>query len=383
MPTILRALYAFIFASVAIEYVFLPYAFTEKGLSPADIGLLFTGRTMVVIVLQPKLSQLADRLQRPHTMLKIAVGAQFLGAVALSYAAGFAGIAAVVWVQACFRAPIVPVIDSTTVRAVGAARFGNVRLWGSLGFGACAAGVGRLAGELDYEGAGELALLLYVAVTAIAAIAALPLPRERRGLARTPAKAHGLYGRSFLLFIVWNSLHWMAIAAYNTFFSLYTKELELPADVPGDAMGVAILGEALAFWWAPRLFARSGAAPWVIGGLAVSIVRWWLTGSVTDPRALVALQALHFFTFGLWYAAAIERIGAYAGEDLRATFQGVFSAGVLALGSTLGSLGGGWLMELAGGATLFRVAALCDVAALLIALAAWSHWAGERVTTDD
>ncbi len=375
MPTILRALYAFLFASVAIEYVFLPYYFTSQGLSPADIGLLFTGRTVMVILFQPKLSQLADRLQRPHTILKIAVGAQFLGAVALGQVQGFFGIAAVVWAQACFRAPIVPVIDSTTVRAVGAARFGNVRLWGSLGFGATAAAVGRLAGELDYDGAGELALLVYVVITAAAALAALPLPRERRSLARTPAKAHGLYGVSFLLFILWNSLHWMAIAAYNTFFSLYTKELGLPADVPGDAMGIAILGEALAFWWAPRLFSRFGAAPWVIAGIGVSIVRWWLTGTVSAPGVLVALQVLHFFTFGLWYAAAIDRIGAFAGEDLRATFQGVFSAGVLALGSMVGSLGGGWLMELAGGEALFQVAALCDAVALVVALGAWSHWA--------
>ncbi|MEL6544195.1 MAG: MFS transporter, partial [Myxococcota bacterium] len=218
MATTLRILYAFVFAAVAIEYVFLPYAFTARGLSPADIGLLFTGRTLVVVLLQPKLSELADRLQRHHSILKIAVCAQFLGAAALGFAPEFWSIAAVIWAQACFRAPIVPVIDSTTVRAVGPARYGNIRLWGSLGFGVCAALVGRLASDLNYDLAGELSLSLYIAVTAVGALSALALPHERRKPVERTEGPRGLYSRAFVVFIAWNSLHWMAIAAYNTFF---------------------------------------------------------------------------------------------------------------------------------------------------------------------
>ncbi|MEL6546544.1 MAG: MFS transporter, partial [Myxococcota bacterium] len=146
-----------------------------------------------------------------------------------------------------------------------------------------------------------------------------------------------------------------------------------------DAMGVAILGEALAFYLAPRLFSRSGAAPWVLGSLAISALRWWLTATVSDPGWLVLLQGLHFFTFGVWYAAAIDRIGAFAGDELRATYQGVFSAGVLALGSTLGTYASGWLMEFAGGSAVFGAAAVCDLVALVVAASSWRLWATSEI----
>ncbi|MEM6732969.1 MAG: MFS transporter, partial [Myxococcota bacterium] len=172
-----------------------------------------------------------------------------------------------------------------------------------------------------------------------------------------------------------NALHWMAISVYNGFFSLHTKALGLASDVPGDAMGIAILGEAAAFWFAPRLFQRYGSAPWVVAAILISALRWWLTAHTEDGATIVWLQLLHFFSFGVWYAAAIDRLGVFAGPEHRATYQGVFSAGVLSLGAIVGFLGGGWLLDVAGGAVLFRVAAGCDLLAAGVALAAWRVWA--------
>ncbi|MEO1170474.1 MAG: MFS transporter [Myxococcota bacterium] len=374
MSTVLRLVYGFYFAAVAVEYVFLPFFFTRHGLSAADIGVLFTGRVVMVTVLQPRLSALADQLGRPHALLKIALTAQFAGATLLGFGSSFAEFAAVVWIQAAFRAPVIPVMDSTTVRLAGADGYGRIRAMGSIGFGVCATALGQLSVGLDYETTGELAILVYPVITACAGIATLLLPQERDSGPSESAAVEGLLHGAFVMFITWNALHWTAIAAYNTFFSLYTKELGLSPAVPGIAMGVSIVGEAAAFVIARRLFRRGHVGAWVVAALAVSSLRWVLTAWTRDPVLLVSLQCLHFFSFGLWYAAAIDRIGVFAPPEHRATFQGVFSAGVLSLGSIAGSLGGGWLFESVSGSGLFLVAAGIEGAALLLALASWRSW---------
>lgn len=374
MATILRLIFGFYFASVAIEYVFLPYFFAARGLSPASIGVLFTGRVVVVLLFQMKLASLADQLGRPHLILRVAMLAQFGGAVALIFANSFVSLASIFWLQAILRAPIVPVIDATTVRSVGSKRYATIRVLGSLGFGLCAALLGRASVHLDYDQTGELASLIYPALTALASVATLALPRETGPFPERRERADGLWRSAYVVFILWNALHWVSVASYNTFFSLHVKQLGLRPSVSGDAMGVAIAGEILAFLLAPALFRGGHASHWAMVALVLSAARWLLTAWVTEPGLLIMIQALHLFSFGVWYAAAIEQLGHFAGSRHRATYQGVFSAGVLALGSIVGSLGGGYLLELAGGTWLFTAAAGVDLLALGVALVFWRAW---------
>ncbi|MEM6531162.1 MAG: MFS transporter [Myxococcota bacterium] len=374
MAAVLSLIYAFYFASVAVEYVFLPYFFTSHGLSAADIGFLLTGRVIAVTLLQPRVSALADELGRPHLILKLALVAQFIGALALGYATSFAGFAAVIWIQAAFRAPIIPVMDSTTVRLAAADGYGRIRASGSLGFGVCAAVLGQLSGGFDFAETGDIAIRVYPAIAGLAAVTTLFLPRDSGREKQEHQRVSGFLRGGFLLFIVWNAMHWTAIAAYNTFFSLYTKELELSPQVPGLAMGIAIVGEAAAFVLAPRIFRYGSSSVWVLVSIGASSLRWVLTAWTEEPALLIALQALHFFSFGLWYAAAIDRIGVFAKPEQRATYQGVFSAGVLSFGSITGSLGGGWLFESVSGSGMFLAAGVIEAAALTMALACWRSW---------
>ncbi|MEL6758877.1 MAG: MFS transporter [Myxococcota bacterium] len=380
---LLALLYASHFGSVAVEYVFLPYAFIARGLTVSQVGSLVAVRTVALIALQPSLAGATDRSGRPFQALRIVFAAQFAGALALLAVDGFAAILSVVLVQACFRAPLIPVIDASTVREVGIERYGQIRVWGSLGFGICAALLGTLSRSLSYDQTGEIALKAYAGITAASAVCAWLLrdPPTPSGEPRPSSRPR--LGLAFAVFVAWNALHWAPIASYNALFSLHTKALGLDPSVPGYAMGVAIAGETVAFLGAPFLFRRGGSARWAVLAVAFSSLRWLICALTDRTGLLIGIQVLHFFGFGLWYAAAISRLAAFADLDRRASVQAIFSAGVLAAGGAVGSWGGGWLLERYGGGVLFQVSAGLDALSLLVAIATWRIWSGPLAASPD
>ncbi|MEO0459555.1 MAG: MFS transporter [Myxococcota bacterium] len=371
---LLALLYASHFGSVAVEYVFLPYAFVTRGLTVSEVGTLVAARTVALIVFQPWLAGATDRSGRPFRTLKIVFAAQFAGALALFAVDGFSAILSVVVLQACFRAPLIPVIDASAVREVGVERYGRIRVWGSLGFGICAALLGALSRSSSYDHTGEIALQVYAGLTAASAVCALVLRDAPTATTEPSPSSRPRLGLAFAVFVVWNALHWAPIASYNAVFSLHTKALGAAPSVPGYAMGIAIAGETAAFLVAPWLFRRGGSARWAVAAVAFSSLRWLVCALTNRTEWLIGIQILHFFGFGLWYAAAISRLAAFAELDRRASVQAMFSAGVLAAGGALGSWGGGWLLEHCGGRLLFQVSAGLDGLSLLVAIATWRIW---------
>lgn len=383
MGALLAILYAAYFASVAIEFAFLPYHFQTLGIGAAEIGILLSGRTVITVLFQPVLTRLSDERAIPYTLLRVAFTSQVLAGIALFAAVDFTTVALIIWGQAALRAPIVPLMDATAIRTVGPEDYGSVRLWGSLGFGATAALFGWFARDLEYAAAGERALSSYLVATAVALFLALALPSETRKPVDASKPRSAPLTAGLAVFILWNGLHWAGVASYNAFFSLHTKALGHPNQVPGFAMGLSIVGEVAALMIASRLFRVWPSHRWIVVALLGSSLRWLGTSLVSDPATLITLQVFHFFSFGLWYAAALEHLGRFVTLERRGTVQGLFSAGVLAAGSTLGTIFGGQLMEEFGGAVLFAAAAVLDIVAIAIAFGTRSLWLDPMARSPD
>jgi PPP family 3-phenylpropionic acid transporter len=110
----------------------------------------------------------------------------------------------------------------------------------------------------------------------------------------------------------------------------------------------------------PTLLAAAFAPP-APPRLAMSLVR--------APGALIALQALHGMTFGIFWCAAIAIVGAAVPPSLRATGQALLIIAIN-VGGVVGNTIAGRIYDAHGSRLLFLLAAIGELAPLGVVLAA-------------
>lgn len=378
----LRALYFTYFASAGLLMTFGPWHFEAVGLDAAAIGAVFAARTALSLVAQPFYGRVDDRWGRPVALLRRVLVAALAASVLLPLSTTATSVVVAVLLVALFECAVVPVSDALTLRTVGPARYGGVRMWGSLGYGVAVALVGWLAVGRSASEVGFASLVAYVALallTLASAMALQPAPRERAlagpdaaAVRATSALALDAipWTRPLVFFLLAGACHWVAITAFNIFYSLRVAEAGHDASVVGAGVLVAVAAEALTFGWAGRLFRRVDEARWLIPAFLVGTLRWWLVAECTTAWALIALQLLHSAGFGLWFAASLGVLPRLGPASRRSSLQAIFSALVLSGGGIAGGLLLGRLASAYDYAAAFRAAAVFEVLAIVMVVLA-------------
>lgn len=355
------ALYLAHFAAMGLMGTFWPLHLVAIGLSKFQIGLLFSGRTIVSLLTQPLWAHRADVTGATTRVLRYCALAALVISLAIPIVRTFALFALAFWGLNLFQSATIPLLDAHVIESHGS-NYGRVRVWGSVGYGLSVALFGAAFASASSAETGAAALIGFVVALAAVWGASLKLP----GADAAPQRRELLWRppRTLLLFLLANVLHWSTISAYNIFLSLHIEELGGSSMVTGVAVGVSISGEALAFVVMRRWIGAGREVFWMRIAWLATALRWGLMVWLTHPAWIVSVQVLHFFSFGVWYFAALGRLGEWAELRGRASVQGIFSAVALAGGSLLGLMGGGWCMDAGGGPLLFGVAALVELLAL-------------------
>ncbi len=356
---------------------YFPYYFDALGLSAAMIGAVFSGRTILGIIAQPALTQVADRIGHPRWILALSMVIAALSALALQASTNFGTAALSVWVAAPGLAAMIPLLDALVVTEHGVERYGRIRLWGSIGYGVMVTGFGLAVGELAHARAGALSIGVYASLAVAGVIATLSIrpPKGAVKAGRTMAKFSP--GVMFIPFLVANGLHWSSVMISNVYLSLHLRDAGMATWVPGVAVGVAIIAEIGAFFVAGRLGLDRQARRWFSIVCLSGVFRWLVTAWAPNEGVVIAMQAIHFVSFGVWISLAIRMLGRFAPLERRGTLQGVFTAVSFGGGGLLGGLAGGALMDAYGGTWSFVLAAALEACALVVFLAFWRHMPSE------
>jgi len=273
-------------------------------------------------------------------------------------------MAAVLFAYSLFQNAILAQFEAVTIAHLGQdrARYGNIRLWGSLGFIATVAGFGYL---FDHVSVSHLpALLLACAVTAALFSFSVPSPpgvvnvRGREPFLNTLRKPHvaGFFLAHFLL--------QFSHAPYYSFFSLYLQESGYSRTTTGLLWSLGVLAEVVAFTQTHRLLTRFSERGLVMACLWLAGVRWLAIGwGVETPVLLWIVQLLHAFSFAIFHAAAMQFIFREFNTGQQGQGQAVYSA-LWGLGVAVGSWLSGAAWEGLGPSWVFTLAALICVAAL-------------------
>ncbi len=363
----LSALYFAYFAYVGAFSPYFALYLQSLGQGAFEIGVLLSLLQCMRIFAPNAWAGMADRSGRHALLLKLALLASFAGWVGVFFSERFWGLFAVLSVCGFFISAAMPLVESVTLAHLGGdiGRYGQVRVWGSVGFIIAVLGVGAV---LDRSGIGALPALVWGTLAAAFAISLLvsdaPGGSRRsqnasvwRVLLRPDALR--LFAACFLMCL--------AHGPFYTFFSIYLSDQGYGKALVGSLWSLGVLAEIAVFMLMPQLFRRFSAQRILAFSFACAVVRFVLIGWLIESLLLLIIaQILHAASFGSYHAAALALVNRLFGEGQRSRGQALYISLSYGAGGMAGSVASGLAWEAVGPAWTFTLASVAALAGLLL-----------------
>ena len=371
----LQLFYACYFAAIGASVPFFPPYLRSLGLSGTQISFMLAVAPLLHLGVPLGWGWIADRTRRPDLVLRLVCLTASLLMVPLIFVRT---MPAMLFLYAAHQAFVVPIIGLTDAIALERVRqgadYGRIRVWGSLAFALSSLLVGWLLDARGRTGGDPLIPSYIAAVLGAAFLVSLTL--RGHGTQERPHASEIrtlLRDRRFIFLLIFAPLHWACTAPYHGFLGILFRDRHLAQGLLGASFLVAVSAEMATLFFFGRLRRRFNLAPLLVVAFAVTGVRWVLVAVVRDPFWLVALQAVHALTFGIFWGSALAWVGECVPPRLRATGQTLFTGVLYGVGNGLGMLGSGALYDAFGGAEpSFVIAGVLEVVPLAL-MATWGR----------
>jgi PPP family 3-phenylpropionic acid transporter len=371
------------FGSLGIFFPYFSLYLRENaGLSGTQLGAILAISPLVGMIAQPLWGHVADRTGARSRLLAFLTLGTALGYAVLGLAQGFWNILIAMAALALVGTAVFPLVISVSLailRNAGPHAFGQVRVWGTVGyfililifprllqFYRPADGLNTATQEVSQPALG-LMFPIIAALVLVSAVIGFFLPQKgavalqaRRGDWRQLMR-----NRPFVRFLFFALTAHFLMHAPMWLFPIFVRVrggdldmiramwiLMLTVEIPL----VLLTGSGLKILGARGLLAAGVLA----GGL-----RWTLCAVFTDPALLFAVQALHGATVvGLNLGSPLY-LDTVAAERLRSTAQGILSMVGMGIAGIASNIAAGWLMDHGG---IDAVYLICGVGSLALGL---------------
>jgi PPP family 3-phenylpropionic acid transporter len=364
----LSGFYFFYFAYLGTFAPFFSLYLEETGLTAFDIGILMALPQVTRIIAPHLWSWLADRTSAPMRVVRLtglAGTAVFLGIFAGTQ---FALIFLTLFAMTFFWSAALPLLEATTLTHLGeeTARYGAIRVWGSIGFIAAVVGVGHL---LDYVSLSVVPVLVLAMMLGILVYSFL--------VPEAPLVHHGgetsvgrvMFRPEVMALIGAGAFMSAAHGPYYTFFSIHLVGQGYSKAATGWLWALGVICEIGIFAWMPRLFRAYTLRAILIASFAAAVIRFLAIGWFAQSLAvLLFAQVLHAATFGSFHAASIGYVHKLFRGKLQSRGQAIYGSIAFGVGGAIGAFASGYAWDLWGAAVTFTLAAGCALAGMLILL---------------
>ncbi|MFS1512138.1 MFS transporter [Chengkuizengella sp. SCS-71B] len=368
------------YMGMGIIVPFLPLYFEEVGYSKIQIGTLLGVGPVAGIVSNILWGVISDRFQTVKKVLAILIFGQIVMLFWLWQVDQFSITVIVILFFFFFQNPVISLTDSlilATTQGTKSSSYAGVRVWGSLGFSFSALVMGWI---LSRSGMDKTIFLLII-TTCVAFVLAFGL-KDRKGSVKK-MEFSGIYkmlqSKELLWFLLLVFVISVSHRTNDHFISLYLIELGTDEKWIGWSPTVAALSEIPVFLILSKYGHRYKELPLLaIAGLSYAL-RYVLTAYLDNSYMIIAVQALHSLSFGIFLITALRYLSGLIPEEYRSTGLAVFTviwAGIAGMSS--GMLGG-WIYNQYGGETLYYLAALLGFISSIGFLG--THWYRLRIRT--
>jgi MFS transporter, PPP family, 3-phenylpropionic acid transporter len=360
---------AFFFAYFAFIGIFSPYLslyLSARGLAIVEIAVLLAVPLLMRIVAPPFWGWLADRGGNRVTLLRVTAAAALAVLVLFPIAGSAATLGLLMLVLFFLTAAHMPIGEAMALSVSGsdAGRYGQLRVWGSIGFVVTVLCAGPL---LDLWGVGALPWLMAAAMALLVAVT-FRLPRPATPEVSTAVPPAAPIGRRFRepaiqAFLLSGFLMIFAHAALYSFFSLFLERAGYSKTAIGMIWAVGVVAEIVLFSVQRHLFQRVSAMQLLAASFLVCALRFAMIG-LSDGALWLILQAqlMHAVTFGLHHSATMATLQRWFDPRQQARAQAGYAVIGYGLGGSLGGLTAGWVWEHVSPEAAFLVAAAAGFA---------------------
>lgn len=370
------------FAFVGIFAPFFGLYLQEQGLLAWQIGVLVS-LTQVLRIFGPNLwGWWADRTQQPVRIMR---SIALLGWVCFSFllwGPGFVGLFGILLLANLFLSGQVPLSEALTAQHLKGdfARYGRLRLWGSIGFIVAVVVTGYVleSGSIHFLPW----LILIVLAALIASTHRLPeislhkidpadtdqmIVDSYKALLRRPEVMCFLLSCFFMI---------AAHMALYTYFSIHLAALGYEKQAIGLIWALGVLAEIVVFYFQAVLFRRFTAFSLLVMSFSLCVLRFLLIGFLAQAVwALLIAQLLHAFTFGVHHSATLAYMQQWFARGAQARGQALYTSVGYGLGGSFGGLLCSALWQPLGAAWVFCISGLLALAALIaIFLSRWLQY---------
>lgn len=378
------------FATIGLFNPYAPLWFQALGLSTLAIGAIASLQSWTRLLAPYAWSWAADHSGARVALIRVASAGCALGAAGLALlplaaatpdgpAAWFTRIGIPVLVAVLFLANggIVPLAEAalaqllTGPNGLDAARYGRVRMWGSVGFIASVLAAGAALQPLGIAAFPWLVLGL----NGVLLVVALRLPtghEERHAGEPAPAVLPLLRQPAVAWFLASVFFTVLAHTSVYAFLSLFLVHAGYGRQAVGLLWAVSVAVEILFFRLQGRWFNRLSPHGWLAAAAIVTPLRFsGMAIGGAQAWLLVLAQLTHAVTFAAHHGACIALVSRFFPGRLRGRGQALYSALGYGLSGLVGGVGGGWLIDRHGFGALYGAAALAGVLALGCVGLAW------------
>jgi PPP family 3-phenylpropionic acid transporter len=371
----LSAFYFFYFAYLGAFAPFFALYLTSVGMNAVEIGVLMALPQLTRILAPHLWGWLADHTGRRIGVVRISGAAGMVAFLGVFAGDSFALLFCVLFAMMFFWSAALPLVEATTLSRLGeeTARYGRIRVWGSVGFIAAVVAVGYLIDATSPRAvlwviAGLMAGMLLLSFTLSEA---RPEPHESDDLpvwqiVRKPA---------VLAVIGASALMAAAHGPYYTFYTIHLVDHGYSKSAAGWLWALGVICEIGIFIWMSRLYRAFTLRAILIASTLLAALRFVVIGWSADSLVLLlAAQTLHAASFGSFHAAAIGVVHRLFRGRHQARGQAIYGSLAYGLGGTAGGLASGYAWGGLGPGLTFTLAAGC---ALLAAAVLW-RWLQEE-----
>lgn len=371
----LSTFYLFYFALLGSTAPFLALYFHHLGFDSARIGELVAIPMLMRCVAPNLWGWLGDHTGRRLAIVRIGAVCT-LGSFALILLdKSYAWLALVMALHAFFWHAVLPQFETLTLAHLQgqAARYSQIRLWGSIGFILSVAGLGRVFESFSLDAYPYTLLAIMAGI--VVASAWVPDARAVEAAPRTPGEGFvkQLLRPGVLAFYLCVGLMQLSHGPYYTFLTVHLEQLGYSRAVIGLLWAVGVVAEVLMFMAMSRILARFSLRQVLVTSFMLAALRWLLLGSFAEHLwVLVLAQVMHAATFGSFHAAAIHFVQRSFGSRQQGQGQALYAA-LSGVGGAMGALYSGYLWQPLGAGGTFALASLAAFAAAFIMLRQTSH----------
>lgn len=363
----LAGFYFFYFAYLGAFAPFFGLYLDHAGLSAVEIGSLMSLPQVTRIIAPHLWGWLADHTSSRLRVVRLTGFAGTLCYLGVFLGREFGLLFAVLFAMTFFWSAALPLVEATTLAHLGdeTARYGRIRVWGSIGFIVLVVGGGHALDRLGVSTVPSMVLLMMLGMLSFA----WSLPEVRGAHATTEDTTIWQVMRRPETLALITASGFMAAAhgPYYTFYSIHVVSYGYSKAVTGWLWALGVICEIGIFWWMPHLYRAFSLRTLLVVSCGLAVVRFLAIGWAAESFAvLLFAQTLHAATFGSFHAASIGVIHRLFRGRHQARGQAIYGSLAFGIGGALGGFASGYAWENLGPAVTFSAGAGCAAVAMTV-----------------